>query len=55
MSSNDMKPIEFHSIRETTKAIGMGERVIRYARNNGGDFVKKYEDENFKVFLIKWC
>ena len=40
ISSEDMEPTEFHSIRKATKAIGVGERVIRYARNNGRDFLK---------------
>ena len=37
------------------KAIGVGEGVIRYPRNNGRDLVKKFEDEIVKVFFIKWC
>ena len=46
---------EFHSMREATRAIGIGEGVIRYVRNNGRDFLKKFEGKNVKVFFIKWC
>ena len=55
VSSNDMEPTEFHSMREATKVIGMGERVIRYARNNGRDFMRKIEDESITVFFLKQC
>ena len=47
ISSKDMEPIEFDSIRKVAKAIGVGEGVIRYARNNGTDFLK---DKKSKVF-----
>ena len=50
--SEDMEPTEFHSRSKAAKAIGIGEGVIRYARNNGRDFVK---DKSAKVFFIKWC
>ena len=36
VSSEDIEPTMFSSMREATKAIGMGEGVIRYAR----DFVR---------------
>ena len=53
VSSEDMGPTKFDSMRKVTKAIGIGERVIRYARNNGKDFVKRFEDGVFhKVLLI---
>ena len=42
-------------MRKAAKAIGIGEGVIRYERNNGRDFVKRFEDENVKVFFMKWC
>ena len=38
--SEDMEPTEFDSMRKAAKAIGVVERVIRYARNNGRDFFK---------------
>ena len=34
VSLEDMEPTKFDSIREATIAIGIGEGVIRYARNN---------------------
>ena len=52
ISSEDMEPTEFHSMRKAAKAISTGEGVIRYARNNGRDFLK---DKNAKLFFIKWC
>ena len=52
ISSEDMEPTQFDSIRKAAKAIGIGEGVTRYARNNGRDFLK---DKNSKVFFIKWC
>ena len=35
----DMELTEFDSIRKAAKAIGVGEGVIRYANNNGKDFL----------------
>ena len=52
ISSKDMEPTEFDSMRKAAKAIGVGEGVIRYARNNGRDFFK---DKNSKVSFVKWC
>ena len=52
ISSEDMEPTKFDSMRKAAKAIGVGEGVIRYARNNGRDFL---EDKNAKAFFIKWC
>ena len=34
VSSNDMEPTTFDSMRKATKALGMGEGVIRYVRKN---------------------
>ena len=39
-------------MRKVAKAIGIEEGVIRYVRNNRRDFVKRFEDENVKVFLV---
>ena len=55
VSSNDMEPTKFDSMRKAAKAIGMGEGFIRYVRNDGRDFVRKFEDESIEVFFIKWC
>ena len=52
VSSEDMESAMFSSIMEAMKAIGMRERVIRYMRNNGRDFVR-FEGESIQVFLIK--
>ena len=53
VSSNDMEPTKFDSMRKTAKAIGVGEGVIRYARNNGRDYVRKIEGGSVQVFFIK--
>ena len=37
VSSNDMEPTKFDSMRNYAKFIGVGEGVIRYVRNNGKD------------------
>ena len=56
VSSEDMEPTQFASMSETMKAFSMGEKVIRYTRNNGRDFMRKIEGEAFGCFLsIKWC
>ena len=55
VSSEGMEPTKFDSIRKAVKTIGVGEGVIRYARNNRRDFDKRFENENVKVFFIKWC
>ena len=47
ISSEDMEPTEFESMRKAAKAIGIGEEVIRYVRNNRRNFL---EDKNGKVF-----
>ena len=40
ISSNDMEPTEFDSMRKPAKAISVGEGAIRYAKNNRRDFFK---------------
>ena len=50
VSSEDMEPAKFHLMR---KAIGVEEGVIKYARNNERDFVKRFEDENVKGSFCK--
>ena len=55
VSSNDMEPTKFDSMRKAAKFIGVGEGAIRYGRNNGRGFIKKFESERVKVFFIKWC
>ena len=42
-------------MREAANAIGLGEGAIRYARNNGRDFVRRFEGGSVRVFSIKWC
>ena len=45
ISSKDMEPTEFDSMRKAAKAISVREGVNRYARNNGRDFLKdKYSN-----------
>ena len=41
VSLNGMEPAMFDSIWKASRAIGVGEGVIRYARNNGRDYVRK--------------
>ena len=53
VSSEDMKTTKFDSMRKATKAIGMGEGAIRYARNNRRDFMRRFEVGSIKVFSIK--
>ena len=53
--SNDMEPTWFHFTREATKVIGMSKGAIRYARNNGRDYMRRLEGRSVKVFSIKWC
>ena len=53
VSLNDMEPTKFDSMRKAAKSFGVGEGVIRYARKNGRDLIKKFEEESIKVFFIK--
>ena len=55
VSSEGMEATTFSSMRETMKAIGMGEKVIRYTKNNGRDFMSRFESRSIWVFCIKWC
>ena len=50
VSSEGMEPATFDCMRKAAKAIGVGEGVIRYASNNGRDFVNRSVDENIRVF-----
>ena len=50
VSSEDMEPTKFDSMRQATRAIGVGERIIGYARNNGRDYVRKIEGEALRCF-----
>ena len=49
----DMEPTMFGSMREAAKTIGMGEGTIRYARNNGRDFMRRVKGGSVRVFSIK--
>ena len=51
ISSKDMEPKTFDSLREASKAIGISYEVLRYAKKKNRDFVKKDE----KAYKIKWC
>ena len=57
VSLEDMEPNKFDSMTKAVKAIRVEEGVIRYARNNGRDFIKRFDGEapSIKVFFIKWC
>ena len=50
VSLEDMEPTEFQFMREATRVIGVGEGVIRYPRNNGRDFLKKFEEKMSRCF-----
>ena len=50
ISSEDMEPTTFDSMRKAAKAISVTEGAIRHAKNIGRDFVKK----DGKIFEIKW-
>ena len=52
ISSEDMEPTTFNSLRKAAKATGVSYGILRYAKNKERDFVK---DKNAKVFFIKWC
>ena len=53
VSAEDMEPTEFHSMREATIAISIGEGVIRYVRNNGRDICKKFPGQKRQGFFDK--
>ena len=55
VSSEDMEPSTFGSMRKSTKAMGVGEKAIRYVRNNGRDFMRRCEGGSIMVSSIKWC
>ena len=50
ISSEDMEPTTFDSLRKASKAIGVSYKTPRYAKNKDGDFIKKYE----RIYRIKW-
>ena len=54
ISLEDREPTTFGSMTEVVEAIRMGEGTIRHVRNNGRDFVRRFEGGSFRVFLIKW-
>ena len=53
VSLEGMEPTKFDSTRKAAKAIGIEEGAIRYAGNNGRDFIKKFEGGSARVFSIK--
>ena len=48
VSLQDKEPTEFHSMMEAS--FGIGERVIRYARNNGRDFLRNSRAKTSRCF-----
>ena len=50
ISSKDMEPTDFASLRKASKAIGISNKVLRYAKNKDRDLVKKDD----KTYKIKW-
>ena len=54
--AEDVEPTMFDSMRKATKALGVGEKVIRYAKEKNRDFFKRTNgDGRTKVFFKKWC
>ena len=51
ISSEDMEPTTFDSLRKAAKAIDVTYGALRYAKDKERDFVKKDE----KIYKIKWC
>ena len=50
VSSEGMEPTKFDPMRKAAETIEVGEGVFRYRRNNGKDFIKRFDDENINVF-----
>ena len=50
ISSEDMEPTTFDSLRKAAKAIGVTYSTLTYAKNKERNFVKKDE----KMYKIKW-
>ena len=51
ISSEDIKPKTFDSLKKASKATGVSYRALRYAKIEERDFVEKGE----KIYWIKWC
>ena len=51
ISSEDMEPTTFDSLRKAVKAIDLTYSTLRYAKDKERDFIKKHE----KIYKIKWC
>ena len=50
ISSEDMEPNEFDSLRKASKAAGISYGALRYAKNKGINFVIKDE----RICRVKW-
>ena len=51
ISSEDLKPTTFDSLRKVSKATGISYGVLVYAKNKERNFVKSNE----KIYNINWC
>ena len=51
ISSEDISPTTFDSLRKAAKATGISYGVLMYAKNKERNFVKKDE----KNYNINWC
>ena len=51
ISSEDMEPKMFDSLKRAFKATGVSYGASRYAKNKGRGFIKKDE----KIYEIRWC
>ena len=54
ISAKDIEPITFNSMRKAAKTLGVGERVIRYAKENNRDsFKRTVGNGHTTIFFMK--
>ena len=51
ISSEDMGPTTFDSLRKAAKATSISYGILRYAKSKERNFIKKDE----KLYNINWC
>ena len=54
ISAEDMEPTMFNSIKQAAAAIGVGEKVIGYARKKGRGSFKRMIDGQTKIFSVEF-
>ena len=50
VSSEDIEPTTFDSMRKVAKAIGMSKGAIRYVKNNGKDCMRRFKGGSIRCF-----